>query len=251
MRDLPYVKFMDEAHLLPDLSDIEPRPLTEPRYFESVVSRHFATYRRTMLRTGIHWDAKADNHTHTLAINGLETSANVANLKSLLLDVSILERVGDTQLELVTNGVTDKAFTTPGPLSQARLTEMLLIKRVPNYLNVQGPYHPILEEAREHRFLIDYRKWVAEQPLNPSEKELKDVKKSVEAALQQSQKSLFLKYLDRKNAYYAIAKTLGGLVVDAITGGSVSAAYDLEKERQEELRRGALRYQGFILDNRA
>jgi len=247
MRVLSFVRFMDEESLLPPLHDIKPLNVEHGEHHRRGVDAHFKEYRERMHRVGIHWDAMADNHTHTLSISGLETTANVVNLNSLFLDLAILDRIANPALELVTNGVTDGAFGHIAVFAKARLTELLLIERVPNYLSANGPYHASIEEAREHPYLRDYREWLASAPVCPAENELRDFKRSVESALEESQRTLFQKFLEPRNAYQTVAKTLGGLVIDALTGGALSAAYDLEKERQDERRRQALRYQGFIL----
>jgi len=259
MRELPYVKFLDESGQLPWLSNCQSRAeeLAETirddpgfskqcqEYYDS-----FTVYNQTRQRVGVNWKAAPDNHTHGLGIGDIVTSANSISLQNLLFDIEAVKSMGQKNTELITNSFTQRFLEeSDSPVLKARLAETLIIDNIPNYLSSRGPYHPCVEEARDNRYLKSFRKWISSQTLSPDENEIKDIKEEVEAAIQKSQDEVFLKHLDPKTQYFSIGKKLLGAVADAIVPGVSSVTGALE-ELSSFFERGERKWQGFIVSTR-
>lgn len=259
MRDLPYVKFLDESGKLPSLSDCESKAnnlaetvTADPGFYKQYQEYYdtFKIYRETVKRVGIHWEAAPDNHTHGLKIGDIQTSANSISLRNLFFDIEIVNSIGKKNVELITNSFSQR-FLEEGdnPILKAKLAELLVIDNIPNYLSPQGPYHPCVEEARNNPYLKDFRKWVSAQPVSPDANELLDIKKEVEAAIQKSQDEIFLKYLDRKTQYFSVGRKLAAAAADIFVPGASTVATVLE-ELSNFFEKGERRWQGFIVSIR-
>jgi hypothetical protein len=76
MRDLPYVKFLDETGTLPKLDNTTISDATKSikadrllyNSYEKFTERFFAKYWKTVRQVGIIWNAAPDNHTHMLKV---------------------------------------------------------------------------------------------------------------------------------------------------------------------------------------
>lgn len=259
MRDLPYVRFLDESGILPPLADMELNAEATkesvnntPRFNKQSENFYgsFQIYWETVRRVGIHWDAAPDNHTHGLKIGDIIPSANSVSLKNLFFDIALVESFRKKNIELITNSFSQRFLEDEGnPILKAGLAELLVINNIPNYLNIDGPYHPCIEEARDNPFLKDFRKWITTQVTVPNEHELSDIKKEMEAAIQKSQDEIFLKYLDRKTQYISIGKKLAGAAADVYAPGIsvVATGIDILENFFEK---GERRWQGFIVSMR-
>jgi hypothetical protein len=174
LRGLPWVKFLDEAKMLPNLSDMnalnfsidwERRPDLQERHRK--VLEIFPQYDWVRHDLGVWWEKGQDNHTHSLNIAGLETSANSARVDNILMDLEILKRLANPQVELATNRFGKNWLEATNPtLQESALAQVLVIDRIPSYLNPDGPYHPVMEEARDNSFLKDFRRWISESAVS-------------------------------------------------------------------------------------
>src|ERR1700721_2000139 len=93
-------------------------------------------------------------------------------------------------------------------IREAQLTEVLVLDRIPTFLDTAGPYHAVFEEARESSFLREFRSWVANQSLPKTQKELQEVKKAVEADIKRIQQDLLLKYLSKREHVYSLGQPM-------------------------------------------
>ncbi len=259
MRDIPYVKFLDEREKLPCLKEIEDKAnqflntIGENKIFSKRYEKYydsFNIYKDTTKRVGIYWDAAPDNHTHTLKIGDINVSANSVRLENLIFDIELVNSMGEKNVELITNSFSQR-FLEEGnsPILKAKLTELLVISNIPNYLTPKGPYHPCVEECRSNQYLKDFRKWISSQPINPDANELKDIKEEVESTIQESQDKIFLKYLDRKTQYFSLGKKLVYSTTNTIAPGFSIAASAIE-ELSNFFEKGERRWQGFLVSTR-
>jgi hypothetical protein len=254
MRELDYVRFLDEEEALPSLGDIDVSAAAaqinrDPTYpqRERTVGSLFTRYQRVLQSMGIDWGPAPDNHTHGLQIGDLHTAANSVTLQSILTDLEIVRRIG-ANVELVANSFGQRWLDMTHPsLSEADLAHVLVIDRIPNYLSPAGPYHPVVDEARHHPYLKDFRKWISTSTDLRDLAEVQEVKRSVEAAIRESERTHFKKYLDEQRRFLSVGKTLAGAVGDLIVpfaGTLGSIIQDLREARTAR----ELRWQGFLID---
>jgi len=224
MRHLPYVKFLDQTKLLPNLKrgkyselrDIQEQILNskgiKPR--KKTVSYNFV--RRHI---GIYWDAGADIHTHELTIAGKKFSAS-PRVENLFFDMEIVHHLSVTtthEVELITNSFSENLLeTAENSVLRTKLAEVLTIDNVPNYLTPLGPYHPVIEEVRENSYLKDFRKWVVEQKSPANRKEVLEIKRDVESTIQEAQDKIFLEQFDSKGYFTSTGCKCGYFVTRAI-----------------------------------
>lgn len=257
MRALPYVKFLDEEKDLSFFSQIDipkwdeliradPNLKSKFQSFE----KSFLSYEEIVKRAGIHWDARPDNHTHSLEIAGKTFQGNSFSLQNLLFDMEIVKCIGRKNVELITNSCTQAWLgDSADSFMRLRLSESLIIEDIPNYLGPEGPYHPCIEEARESKYLTAFRNWIAERPSVSHEKEILEVKNEVEAAIKVAQDEIFLKHLNPRNQYESIGKTLLGTAIDVVIPG-FSLIEAIGNEVETFIDNGNRRWMGFIVESR-
>ncbi|HYX73041.1 MAG TPA: hypothetical protein VE732_09740 [Nitrososphaera sp.] len=256
MRELRYVRFLDESGMLPQIDDIHVPPLhktieSDPALAERY-NRFFDSrpdYMETVKRIGIDWDAAPDNHTHGLQVGNIRAGGN-SSIENVLFDIEVITRLGRTDIELITNSFTQGWFDAPNnPIIRASLAEILVIDNIPNYLSSKGPYHPCIDEARENSFLKNYRAWVIDRSAHADVKELSDVKKEVEATIQRAQDEIFLKYLDPKTQYFSAGKTIAGAAAD-LAIPYLSTVTSIAEGIHNYFETKDRRWQGFIVSTR-
>lgn len=253
MRELEYVRFLDEEKALPDLSDIDisgavasvrDDPMSAERL--NNVTSLFSRYDLVVKRMGIDWGAAPDNHTHGLQIGEMQTSANSIRLESILADLEIVRRLGKN-VEIVANSFGQRWLDTAQPsLSDADLAHVLVIDRIPNHLSPAGPYHPIIDEARQNPCLKDFRTWVSTSSASRDLTEVSEIKREVEAAIRETERRLFQKYLDEHRRFLSVGKTITGAVGDLIIPFAGTAGSIIQDVREARKARD-LRWQGFLV----
>jgi hypothetical protein len=256
MRQLPFVRFLDEEGFVPDAQTLTweriRERLSEDPVWRQVTDRESTRpiYEETLTVTGATWTG-IDNHSHGLTVAGLKATGN-ADAHNLVLDFLILEQLGQDQFELVTNSFTQPLLEPESnTLSASRLTELLVVRGIHNYLSPEGPYHPVIDEARESRYLVDFRRWMSEQHTHFSASEVRDAQHAVENEIQRLQDEVFLKHLGGKWSHYvSVGKAIIGdgigLVVPG-TGVGVAIAEEALKHRRNMNQRWA----GFIVEARS
>jgi len=239
MRSLRYVKFSDELNQVPE---VDPKWLPDPdQIFDPAAIVAFqessAAYYKVKEQAKVYWDAAADNHTHSLNIGAIRLNGNSWSIKNVVFDVLLAERLSQ-KVELVTNSFTSGLFKTEASVrDKLVLCEVLVLEGVPQFLTPRGPYHSCVEEVRESSYLTQFRNWIQTEAPFATLRDVKDIKAEVEAKLVESQRKIFLKYLDPKGSYKSLAETMLGVGLDAMVPGG-STVKDLigqlskEKEKQ-------------------
>jgi hypothetical protein len=260
MRNLPYVKFLDETSQLPPLENIPTFNIQDLIKNDPAIAKKYdlfyknrLDYWETVKKVGIHWDASPDNHSHGLKLKNINISANSLRPELVLFDIEVLNRLGKKNVELITNSFNQTWLENhDNPLARIKLSELLVIENIPNYLTNKGPYHPCVEEARDNSYLKSYRKWISQHPIvTGDEKELLDIKNEVQAAIKKAQDDVFLKHLNRKGHYISIGKLVGGIALDAYTIGGASTVTSLLEEGFNYFKNHDTRWQGFIVSTRS
>jgi hypothetical protein len=249
LRGRSFVKYVDREGLL---SGFNQSQITWDRFQLTAVQedrrkKAFSIYREVIRRAGINWDASPDNHTHSLSIGPLEVSANSISPAAIGMDLLILEHLKDWSFDYVTNTFSsDFILPEQSGFFRAKLTEELVIDRVPNYLQQLGPYHPCIEEAREHRYLVEFRSWISTETAPKNSKDVAEIKKSVKEALRETQKNLLEHYFSKTEPVWTLSKSLGGMAADLLLPG-VGSVIDVHSQYKEEKEKQKVRWQGFLL----
>ena len=254
MRGLPFVHFLDEEQRLPDVNAIDVAPLAEAfradpaaqQRFDAVQSlfAHYDAVRRSLR---IDWDAAPDNHTHGLQIGALRTSANAVSLENILFDLQVVERLEDSRVELFANSFARRYLDSASRPKATDLTQLLVVDRIPNWQSPAGPYHPIIDEVRDDRYLSEFREWIAGTTENADASDVKEVKTQVEAALEESKKRLLVRHLDESRMFNAAGKTIIATAAELVVP-FVGATSGLVQDAKEAHSATKLRWQGFLVN---
>jgi len=260
MRRLPYVKFIDQIYPEIDFKTINAFLYSMDEDKLSGINRRinplssYSHFQKALCVDSI--NARTDNHIHLLKIGSdFESYASSANLKFLLFDIAIMgyfNDILDIKIELITNSFTNQFLSINqfNNSSQLELTEALTIKNIPNYLTKLGPYHPIIEEAREDKYLLDFRKWISSSSSNLDINEVKDIVEEVQHSIYCKKEELFSNYFEPKTYYVSIGKTLFGVSIDFAFPGipGLSAVPSIINDIINRLSSSELRWQGFVSD---
>ncbi len=259
MRELPYVHFVDEEIGIPEnigqLGWKELDALKDSEEWKGLVrSRRIIPgrdpFREGFGKYGVTWDNAIDNHTHGLSIGGIEANGNPTEDR-LLFDLVLSKSLKLDGFELITNSYTHTMLESPrySGVPSHEISEFMVVQDIPNYLSKMGPYHPVVDEARENQYLIDFRVWAAQAGKSTSIAELKEAKEAVERSIQETQDKLFLRYLDPKSFYKSLGKSVIGDGIGILIPGTSTATTVVEHmlERKEK---NVIRWQGFLVSMR-
>jgi len=256
LRKAPFVKFVDKEMDVPDLfkvkCNIEAAIKENDDEFEVKMNKQremFQYYNEVVIEKGVKWDARPDNHSHALNICGFNVHGNSMSAENILYDLEILNSIPLENAEFITNKFTESWLKgSSQAYNKLTLAEMLVIDKIPNFLDSRGPYHPCVDLARESNNLKAYRKWVVENSGKIDTNEIKDVKDEVENEISKLQDELFLKYLDPKNCVFSTGKTILGAGVDAISGVPLSTGAGLIGNMLDVYGKKNKRWQAFVIE---
>lgn len=253
MRNLPYVKFVDE--LYPDFYFTN--CLENAYEMESTISLSTPSISFNDIVKSMHlenWES-LDIHTHGLQLGDIQVSA-ISNEYNFLLDMYVfqaLQQLYNKDIELVANSAFSLGGLNSG--SQAEFVDRIIIPGIPNYIGIDGPYHSCIEELRENKFLKDFRCWVSENHKNVQRIEIQELCAGVERSIEEVQIKVFKKYLNENSGFSffkstsntIIKTTLGVLytpisIVDAFAGSIAKGKSTLNAK--------SMRWQGFVMDSR-
>lgn len=260
LRGLPYVKYLDDIIDLTALNEINTQTIWTSFGGEKQTSirtermrSSFQIYWNVVRQVGVTWEAAPDNHTHRLKVGEKNYSGNSMNPDNIVFDLATVELLKfklKKDIQLITNSFTQNWLDSPDSfLAKSKLTELLIIENVPNYLSRKGPYHECIEAVRENEFLKGYRKWISKQKLKFDPKELEEYKLEIENQLAKAQKEIFLKHLDPKSTYMSIGKTIVGAIADNFIP-LISTAYAIGEELDSRAEKKDMMWQGFIISSK-
>lgn len=251
MRHLSYIKFLDEMSEY-EILDRDWLPSTEETFQKQAIadfSASFKYYEVVKNGAGIYWDARADNHTHSLRVRDKLLNGNSWDTRNVIYDILTVENL-PINVELVTNSFSSRLLKSESDVNhQLNLTEILILDSVPQFISPEGPYHECLEEVKDSKFLTTFRKWITEDSLTSSGAEVSEIKKEVDSKLKEAQDAVFLKYLDPKGSYSSLGETLLGVGTDLLLPSS-STVKGLVTQFNDEKKKNGSRWQGFIVEAR-
>lgn len=252
MRELGYVRFLDEEGAAPDLANVDISLPYEAIHADPEASARlhrvtslFSRYDRVLRTMRIDW-TQPDNHTHGLRIGSSEIYANAVSLESLAFDLETVDRLSE-DVDLVPNSFAQRWLDVAQPtLGEVDLAHALVLDHVPNWIGPRGPYHPVVEEARENSYLKAFRSWVSTRSLGDSLTDVQEIKAEVEEALRVSQRDHLLRYLEENRLYLTQGKAITGAIADLLQPG-VGTASSVVQNVREGRRAGDIGWQGFLL----
>jgi hypothetical protein len=251
LRGVSFVRILDEETALPDLSGLDYGELThgyrdELRAMYEGFRPSSASFQELVASMRMGWDARPDNHGRGLDLGGVATTGRAGTPENILFDLAVIERLGRKGVELVGNTVGQSAMETLEPsIRGADLAHVMVIDGIPNYLGPDGPYHPVIDEVREDRYLKDFRKWIS-KTATTSQVDAQTMKADVEKRIQEAQEEVFLKYLDPRRKYETIGKTVTTAIASLFVPGVGEAASTIAELRADRRVRDQ-RYQGFLV----
>lgn len=251
MRNLPYVKFVDELYSNFSFENIE-KCVKENN--DIIINNTGVSYTDIKNSLNIKWNG-VDTHTHSLKLGDIKINADWNNDKFLfdLLVFQALQELYDPNIELVANSRYTISSLNSG--AKVEFINKIIIPGIPNYIGVSGPYHKCMEELRENKYLKDFRQWIIEEHSNIQRSEITEMCNAVEKNIEEVKTGVFNKYLDNNSGFSffkttstTALKTVAGLfcspisVIDAFAGTIAGG--------KEALRAKSLRWQGFVMDSR-
>lgn len=251
MRNLPYVKFVDE--LYPDF------------YFEGILALADETKNSIIINTKFSYEDVekalnvegwgADGHTHGLKIGDVKISAS-SNETQFLFDLYVFQALHEQynqDIELITNSRFISKKGNGG--AESEFIDKIIIPGIPNYIGIDGPYHECMEELRENKYIRDFRRWVIEEHGHIQRAEIKEMCVSVEKNMDETKEKIFKKYLD-DNSAYSFFRSTGSATLKAVAG-TVCSIISFLDVFQGSIDKGKnycdaknVRWQGFVMDAR-
>ncbi len=251
MRNLPYVKFVDE--LYPDF------------YFQGILEQTNEMNGIININTALSYNDivkllnvqgwGVDTHTHGLKIGDVTVSAN-ANENKFLFDLYVfqaLQELYNDDIELIANSRFNLGAFNGGVKSE--FIDRIIIPNIPNYISINGPYHECMEELRANKYLEDFRRWVIQKHSNIQRTEINEMCVAVERNIEDVKENTFRKYL-KDNSGYSSFKSIGSTIIKTVAG-AVCAPVSFADAFAGSIKQGkkyidakSVRWQGFVMDSR-
>ena len=252
MRNLSYVRFLDEDSKVPtldvDTNEIEKFWKTFSNEARDEYSKFNVDYTETIRALDLS-GGELYTATNNLLIDGFLTRGTSHNYAKLYMDVNAVSQFEDP-VELLTNRTTSILLRTkPKAANLSQTAEALILENIIEYLDIEGPYHPFVDELRESPFLASFRAWIQNLNRNASAREIREVRKEVDTKIGESMQKFFIEMLDPSKIYKDAAGTIIETALDLIAPGG-GAATSLAKSYIRDRDLEEMRWQGFIVDAR-
>lgn len=175
---------------------------------------------------------RADNHSLPLEFGKYHVRPNSKERLNVAYDNFI---AGQEGLSFVTNSAINNSFTHYfNSLGKSILTNTLLAKRIPNYVNEEGPYVEIIENIRNRRLLKEFREKIDHFIGTQDYKSIEEYSKKLEEEFNAIRNELANRVFAKTRPYNSImsfAKALLSEGLKSIPGlGIAISTYDVGKE---------------------
>jgi hypothetical protein len=266
MRELPFVKFLNSR---PDFAPKFQRVLERAQQRhedQGEIDRNFRSpfdkFRpavQTMTGQRYYMAARdelrfiTDNHTHTFFVApDMGVVGNSARFHNVLVDWITREVFELGDCDLISNSAASVYYEAlslevPNPISPAAVAHRLVVRRLPNYLEESGPYHPCMEELRNHEYIVDARKYLTELVQSGTSRDVDEASVRITNVAQEMRKRFFRKHLEKSNEYFVVGK-VGASELAGVFIPGVGALQELIAERNAEKEKSQLRWAGFVCD---
>lgn len=180
-----------------------------------------------------------DHHTHGIYLGAEKWfRASSYEIRNWLFDLEVLKEFNLVSHDPIFNTNTLGIAEENGheKLRTFTLSNELIVRNIPNYINEKGPYHESIEELRQHKFLSDFRIHLDEIFKNEKSKEIQKLASEIESTADKARRSIFEKYMSNYNNYLGIAKAAGSDIVGFFVPGTGTAMEIVNtfKERREK-----------------
>lgn len=251
MRKLPYVKFVDQMfsdlkinNIENDESNVYPYDYSEKVSYDNVMDKMKLDF---SIRKGL------DVHTHELRIASLSVNAK-DDIKNYFIDMQVMKELKKRTKEdisLISNSF--YKYDLKNESKETFIANGIIVADIDNYIWSEGPYHPCIEELREHRYLKDFRKWVQEKHYTLQKKESEEMCEYVNNIISEKQEDLFKKYLEKNNRRN-LFKSCSEMVINTALGIPFAAVSILGAGKEiinifdEKRQADKCRWMGFVVD---
>lgn len=254
MRDCSFVKFVTDLFPKIDYQKLfeDARSMVDkPRNIYDSMDEHFRAFCKKTVYYTVTTSPSQDCYVGNMRVSAGSLPDNF--LFDLLIKAKI-ESLSGKRIELIANGNIDYE----GYIAEKGIFELskeLILNGIPNYLTHYGPYHPVIDELRESRYLTDYRTWICDYHSHLQNTEIDEVKKAVEHELKSIQDRIFLRYMEdhsKKTFYTSMAKTVVNTTIGAVSlpYSVVAAVNDVATDRKEMLEAQNDRWAAFVVESR-
>ncbi|XDA99613.1 hypothetical protein AB1M95_06815 [Sulfitobacter sp. LCG007] len=249
MRGLHYVKFVSEEYDDIDIDDEIARNIADgiPKNLD-LNSIHPDGYSTFMER--YYGFNGPDNHTH--GVNFFKRTLN-GNLDALChaRDLIILEKLGN-DFTPVLNGVT-RQMSLPQEWAWLRNEDedravriadhLLTIDGIYDITGPDGPYHPVIEELRQHHYASSFRRWIRGETSSLHNQELGDIVSGMNDVVRAFEREALVKAVGREGLKEVSVQLVEGIALDLLPGASsVKTAMGIIKSSSEREERKASAY---------
>ncbi|HEY8616285.1 hypothetical protein [Phenylobacterium sp.] len=196
MRTLPYVRFVDR-----EWPGLHPKAQGLDEFVESVRFQGDASINEMFvdgyegMRRFYSPRGLVDNHTHGLRFYDTGLSGNCGP-RQLATDIWLVAHLRHLNLNLVLNPVTARyAFggeASPGEgLDRAEYDALRVAEAVVSLRSLydiagrKGPYHPCVEELRDDRSIVAFRRWLVDKSGTFNNRELRDIEEEIDARVRE------------------------------------------------------------------
>lgn len=254
MRECSFVKYVTD--LFPNIDyqklyDAAKNMTNKPQNVYDSMDDHFRAFcQKTVYHTVTTWS------TQDCQVGNLRVGAGSFpdNFLFDLLTKAKIENLSGKRIELIANGnINYEGYIAKEGIFE--LSKELILNGIPNYLTHYGPYHPVIDELRESKYLTDYRTWICDYHSHLQNTEIDEVKQAVEHELKSIQDRILLRYMEdhsKKTFYTTTAKTVVNTTIGAVSipYSVVAAVNDIATDRKEMLEAQNDRWAAFVVESR-
>lgn len=253
MRALPYVRFLDQE--FPDVRFDHEFETTVGDLVEGMrdagaesPARHWREITAHVSRNGV------DNHTHGLTAFGRGFMANQTDV-NLAIDVTVVDHFPELKLEVALNPLTSPIIYSPFgyidrteaaiEFSNVELTHRLLtFGSLYDYVNRQGPYHPVIDEMRNDPLLTEFRKWVGANDSRLDNQDIRMIERDVNERITDLRIKSMEKYVSRKSLIQVPAQMLKSAALSLVPpANGIAKGIEILKDNRKSKKVG---WQAFI-----
>ncbi len=226
MRDLPYVRYLED--LSPSIP-LFPNEILDrwppPNDGVSIFDVHPGGYGEL---TGLYYGRAegVDNHTHGLSCFGADFHGNPTP-SNLILDLYLVDTFHELELTLVLNEAT-ASYAFPSGLDYLRgrdvgkalmLAERALqIVSIYDITGINGPYHPLVQELREHQYLSAFRKWANCEATRLDNRTVEDIVEELDATVAEFADRALRKAVGDGGLKHVTLDVAKGIALDLVPG---------------------------------
>jgi hypothetical protein len=236
MRQLPYVKFIDQ-HAGPldlvrqglddTIKAIVENCVTPDRFeFTGPPDQGHRNFMREYVGKA------CDDHRNRVSFFGKPILPKMG-IKEIVTDLWILDRYRELSLDLILNPFTaETALTVPNSrqnlenvFAQAEAAEKLLTTNAfHDFRGNDGPYHPMMEDLRDDPTLKAFRKWLSEAGSRWDNKDFATIKSDVDEVLSDFTSKALLSQVERPGIVETVLSLAKDPILQLVTGANLIEA---------------------------